>query len=50
MRLDLKRDLSLSLYDAGEGQFPEDFPKTFCSLIYMSDEASYKGAIPFVQM
>jgi hypothetical protein len=24
---------SLSFYDAGEGQFPEDFPKTFCSLI-----------------
>lgn len=40
---------SLSLYDAGEGQLPEDFPKTFCSLIYGSNEGSYKGAIPFVQ-
>jgi hypothetical protein len=39
----------LSLYDAGEGQLPEDFAKTFCSLIYMNDEGSYKGAIPFVQ-
>lgn len=40
---------SLSLYDSGEGQLPEDFPKTFCSLIYGSNEGSYKGAIPFVQ-
>jgi hypothetical protein len=39
----------LSLYDAGEGQFADDFPKTFCSLIYGSDDGSYKGAIPFVQ-
>lgn len=40
---------SLSLYDSGEGQLAEDFPKTFCSLIYGSNEGSYKGAIPFVQ-
>jgi hypothetical protein len=40
---------SLSFYDAGEGQLAEDFPKTFCSLIYGSDDGSYKGAIPFVQ-
>jgi hypothetical protein len=39
----------LSLYDFGEGQLAEDFPKTFCSLIYGSDDGSYKGAIPFVQ-
>jgi hypothetical protein len=39
----------LSLYDAGEGQLAEHFPRTFCSLIYGSDEGSYKGAIPFVQ-
>ena len=39
----------LSMYDAGEGQFVQDFPKTFCSLIYSSDDGSYKGAIPFVQ-
>jgi hypothetical protein len=25
------------------------YPKTFCSLIYMNEEGSYKGAIPFVQ-
>ncbi|HXE07041.1 MAG TPA: hypothetical protein VN612_04035 [Acidobacteriaceae bacterium] len=40
---------SLALYDAGEGQFAQDFPKTFCSLIYGTDDGSYKGAIPFVQ-
>lgn len=40
---------SLSLYDAGEGQLAKDFPFTFCSLIYGSDNGSYKGAIPFVQ-
>ena len=40
---------SLSLYDAGEGQLAKDFPGTFCSLIYSSDEGSYKGAVPFVQ-
>src|SRR5205823_12826576 len=40
---------SLSLYDSGEGQFADDFPKTFCSLIYGSDDGAYKGAIPFVQ-
>jgi hypothetical protein len=40
---------SLSLYDAGEGQLPENFPGTFCSLIYGSADGSYKGAIPFVQ-
>jgi hypothetical protein len=40
---------SLSIYDAGEGQLAEDFPKTFCSLIYGSEDGSYKGAIPFVQ-
>jgi hypothetical protein len=39
----------LSLYDAGEGQLPAAFPSTFCSLIFGSDEGSYKGAIPFVQ-
>lgn len=39
----------LSIYDAGEGQLPEDFPKTFCSLIHASADGSYKGAIPFVQ-
>ena len=39
----------LSLYDAGEGQLPENFPSTFCSLIYGTDEGSYKGAVPFVQ-
>jgi hypothetical protein len=39
----------LSIYDAGEGQLPENFPNTFCSLIYGSDEGSYKGAVPFVQ-
>ena len=40
---------SISLYDAGEGQLPDDFPKTFCSLVYASDEGSYKGAVPFAQ-
>ncbi|MGD1027135.1 hypothetical protein [Candidatus Binatus soli] len=40
---------SLSLYDAGEGQFAEDFPSTFCSLIYGDQTGAYKGAIPFVQ-
>jgi hypothetical protein len=39
----------LSLYDAGEGQLPENFPQTFCSLISGSTDGSYKGAIPFVQ-
>jgi hypothetical protein len=39
----------LSFYDAGEGQLPENFPSTFCSLIYGSDEGSYKGAVHFVQ-
>jgi hypothetical protein len=39
----------LSFYDAGEGQLPENFPSTFCSLIYGTDEGSYKGAVPFVQ-
>lgn len=39
----------LSLYDAGEGQLAENFPATFCSLIYGSGDGSYKGAIPFVQ-
>jgi hypothetical protein len=39
----------VSVYDAGEGQLPENFPSTFCSLIYGSDEGSYKGAVPFVQ-
>lgn len=39
----------LSVYDAGEGQLSADFPKTFCSLIYGSDEGSYKGAVPFAQ-
>ncbi len=40
---------SLSLYDSGEGQLAQDFPATFCSLIYGSNNGSYKGAIPFVQ-
>ena len=41
---------SLSLYDAGEGQLPENFPGTFCSLIADSKtKQSYKGNIPFVQ-
>lgn len=40
---------SLSLYDAGEGQLPENFGSTFCSLIYSTDEGSYKGAVRFVQ-
>ena len=39
----------LALYDAGEGQLPKDFPTTFCSLIYGTDEGAYKGAVPFVQ-
>ena len=39
----------LSLFDAGEGQLANDFPTTFCSLIYGSQDGSYKGAIPFVQ-
>jgi hypothetical protein len=39
----------ISIYDAGEGQLPENFPSTFCSLVYGSDEGSYKGAVPFVQ-
>ena len=40
---------SLSLYDAGEGQLPKDFPTTFCSLISAGDRGSYKGAVQFVQ-
>ncbi|MDA9522598.1 hypothetical protein XI06_20510 [Bradyrhizobium sp. CCBAU 11434] len=40
---------AISFYDAGEGQHAEDFAKTFCSLIYGSDEGSYKGAVPFAQ-
>lgn len=39
----------LSLYDAGEGQLAQNFPSTFCSLIYGTGDGSYKGAIPFVQ-
>ena len=39
----------IALYDAGEGQLPENFSTTFCSLIYGSESGSYKGAIPFVQ-
>ncbi len=39
----------LSLYDAGEGQLPHNFPGTFCSLIHGDAGGSYKGAIPFVQ-
>jgi hypothetical protein len=39
----------ISLYDAGEGQLPQDFPGTFCSLIHGEAGGSYKGAIPFVQ-
>jgi hypothetical protein len=33
-----KQRPSLSFYDAGEGQLPQDFPQTFCSLVYGSDE------------
>jgi hypothetical protein len=44
-----KQRPSLSIYDAGEGQLAENFPSTFCSLVYGSDEGSYKGAVPFVQ-
>jgi hypothetical protein len=44
-----KANPSLSFYDAGEGQLAENFPTTFCSLIYASSDGSYKGAIPFVQ-
>jgi len=44
-----KQRPSLALYDAGEGQLAQDFPKTFCSLIYGTGDGSYKGAIPFVQ-
>lgn len=40
---------SLALYDAGEGQLPEDFPITFCSLISAGKRGSYKGNVPFVQ-
>jgi len=40
---------SLSLYDAGEGQLAQNFPTTFCSLIYGDASGSYKGAINFVQ-
>lgn len=39
----------ISIYDAGEGQLPQDFPSTFCSLVYGSQDGAYKGAIPFVQ-
>lgn len=39
----------ISIYDAGEGQLAENFPSTFCSLVYANDEGSYKGAVPFVQ-
>jgi hypothetical protein len=39
----------LSFYDAGEGQLASDFPMTFCSLVYGTDEGSYKGAVNFVQ-
>src|ERR1700675_1910784 len=44
-----KQRPSLSFFDAGEGQLADDFPKTFCSLIYGTDDGSYKGAVPFVQ-
>jgi hypothetical protein len=44
-----KQRPSLSIYDAGEGQLAEDFPATFCSLIFGTANGSYKGAIPFVQ-
>lgn len=41
---------SLAIYDNGEGQLAEDFPSTFCSLIFGSETTgSYKGAINFVQ-
>lgn len=40
---------SLSLYDAGEGQLPADFPSTFCSLISAGQSGAYKGNVPFVQ-
>ena len=32
-----------------KGSCQKIFPSTFCSLIYGSDEGSYKGAVPFVQ-
>jgi hypothetical protein len=44
-----KASPSISLYDAGEGQLAEDFPKTFCSLIFGSAEGAYKGAVEFTQ-
>lgn len=41
---------TLSLYDAGEGQLAQNFPKTFCSLIAApGEEGSYKKGVPFVQ-
>src|SRR5262249_36904340 len=43
-----KQRPSLSIYDNGEGQLPEAFPTTFCSLIH-GEVGSYKGAIRFVQ-
>ncbi len=40
----------LAIYDNGEGQLAQNFPTTFCSLIFGSQElGSYKGAIDFVQ-
>ena len=39
----------ISIYDAGEGQLAENFPSTFCSLVFGSADGSYKGAVPFVQ-
>jgi len=40
---------TLSFFDAGEGQLPDAFPTTLCSLIHGTSGGSYKGAIPFVQ-
>ena len=39
-----RRDTSIIVYDAGEGQYPDDFEKTFCSLL-----SSNKNEIHFVQ-
>ena len=39
-----RKDTSIIVYDAGEGQHPKDFKNTFCSLL-----GSNKNEIPFVQ-
>jgi hypothetical protein len=40
---------TISLYDGGEGQLAQNFPKTFCSLIAFGEEGAYKKGVPFVQ-